>query len=99
MPFVQERVLPHHAHPASRRCRSLSIYGRLKAEGVQSSIRYPRIHHFKNFEGKTQFLKMDLVVTENVGMCEVTFPLYPTMKDGDVKNVVNAIQNQTLKMK
>ena len=71
----------------------------MKAEGVQTSIHYPPIHHFKNYEGQTQFLKMDLVITENVGRREVTLPLYPAMKNGDVEIVVKAIQNQIAKIK
>jgi dTDP-4-amino-4,6-dideoxygalactose transaminase len=71
----------------------------MKAEGVQTSIHYPPIHRFKNYAGQTQFLKVDLGMTENVGRREVTLPLYPAMKDGDVEIVVNAIQNQIAKMK
>jgi dTDP-4-amino-4,6-dideoxygalactose transaminase len=71
----------------------------MKAEGVQTSIHYPPIHHFKNYEGQTQFLKMDLGMTEDVGRREVTLPLYPAMKYGDVEIVVKTIQNQIAKMK
>lgn len=71
----------------------------MKAEGVQTSIHYPPIHHFKNYNGQERFLRTDLSVTENAGKREITLPLYPAMKEQDVEIVVTAIQNQVAKMK
>jgi dTDP-4-amino-4,6-dideoxygalactose transaminase len=71
----------------------------MKTEGVQTSIHYPPIHHFKNYAEQAQFLKADVPVTENVGLREITLPLYPTMRDEDVEIVVTAIQNQVAKLK
>jgi dTDP-4-amino-4,6-dideoxygalactose transaminase len=71
----------------------------MKAEGVQTSIHYPPIHHFKNYQGQPEFLRTDLSLTETIGAREITLPLYPTMQDGDVEIVVTAIQNQITKMK
>ncbi len=71
----------------------------MKGEGVQTSIHYPPIHHFKNYEGRPEFLKGDLSITENVATREITLPLYPAMKEKDVEIVVTAIQNQVAKMK
>jgi dTDP-4-amino-4,6-dideoxygalactose transaminase len=71
----------------------------MKSQGVQTSIHYPPIHHFKNYEEQTQCPRSDLFVTENVGLREITLPLYPTMKDEDVEFVVTAIQNQIAKLK
>ena len=64
----------------------------LAQQGIQTSIHYPPIHHFKNYEGESQFLRTDLTVTEEVCRREVTLPLYPLMKDEDVRTVVESIQ-------
>jgi dTDP-4-amino-4,6-dideoxygalactose transaminase len=66
----------------------------MKTEGVQTSIHYPPIHHFKNYEGRSEFLRTDLGITEDVCRREVTLPLYPTMKDEDVRIVVTAMQKK-----
>jgi len=71
----------------------------MKTEGVQTSIHYLPIHHFKNYEGQTQFLKTELSVTESAGKRIVTLPLYPAMKNADVEFVVNTMQNQIAKIK
>jgi dTDP-4-amino-4,6-dideoxygalactose transaminase len=64
----------------------------MKAEGIQTSIHYPPIHYFKNYAEHREFRRVDLPVTESVGMHEVTIPLYPAMSDEDAKMVVNAIR-------
>jgi len=71
----------------------------MKADGVQTSIHYPPIHHFKNYEGQLQFIKAGLPMTENAGLREITLPLYPAMKDADVEIVVTAIQKQVAKLR
>jgi len=65
----------------------------MKAEGIQTSIHYPPIHYFKNYTDHTEFKRVDLPITESVGMREVTLPLYPGMSDEDVKLVVGAIRH------
>ena len=71
----------------------------MKAEGVQTSIHYPPIHRFSDYESHPEFLKTTLLVTENVGEREVTLPLYPAMSDRDVEIVVIAIQKLIAGMK
>jgi dTDP-4-amino-4,6-dideoxygalactose transaminase len=102
VPFLQERGIScYHIMPVLLPVGAdrFQFMEGMKADGVQTSIHYPPIHRFRNYEGQTQFLKMDLVLTENVGRREVTLPLYPAMKNGDVEIIVNAIQNQIAKMK
>jgi dTDP-4-amino-4,6-dideoxygalactose transaminase len=102
MPFEAERGIScHHILPIllPEGVDRFKFMEGMKADGIQTSIHYPLIHHFKNYEGQAQFLRTDLAVTESVGRREVTLPLYPAMKDGDVEIVVNAIQNQISKMK
>lgn len=65
----------------------------MKAEGIQTSIHYPPIHYFKNYAEEKQFVRVDLSITEKVGMREVTLPLYPGMSDEDAKSVVSAIRH------
>jgi dTDP-4-amino-4,6-dideoxygalactose transaminase len=64
----------------------------MKAEGIQTSIHYPPIHYFKNFSGHPEYLRTSLSATEDVGMREVTLPLYPGMSTSDVEIVVSAVQ-------
>ncbi len=64
----------------------------MKTDGVQTSIHYPPIHYFKNYAERKDFLRSGLHLTENVGMKEVTLPLYPALKNEDIKWVVNAIR-------
>jgi dTDP-4-amino-4,6-dideoxygalactose transaminase len=71
----------------------------MKVEGVQTSIHYPPIHRFSDYESHPEFLKTTLLVTENVGEREVTLPLYPAMSDRDVEIVVIAIQKLIAGMK
>jgi dTDP-4-amino-4,6-dideoxygalactose transaminase len=65
----------------------------MKADGIQTSIHYPPIHYFKNYAEEKQFLRVEMPLTEKVGMREVTLPLYPGMSDEDAKTVVGAIRH------
>jgi dTDP-4-amino-4,6-dideoxygalactose transaminase len=91
----------HHIMPVllPRGANRLEFMEGMKGDGVQTSIHYPPIHHFKNYEGRTEFLKTDLLITEEAANRELTLPLYPGMKETDVEFVVTAIQNQVAKMK
>jgi len=71
----------------------------MKAEGVQTSIHYPPIHCFSDYESHPEFLRTTLLVTENVGKREVTLPLYPAMSDREVEIVVIAIQKLIAEVK
>ena len=63
----------------------------MKEQGVQTSIHYPPIHHFKAYSGKEK--KSFLPATEMMASRELTLPLYPTMSDSDLKLVIQAVQN------
>jgi dTDP-4-amino-4,6-dideoxygalactose transaminase len=62
----------------------------MKEAGIQTSIHYPPIHRFTAYDG-TQRVR-HLPMTERVAAREVTLPLYPTMKPGDVEHVVEALR-------
>jgi dTDP-4-amino-4,6-dideoxygalactose transaminase len=68
----------------------LKFMDAMKAQGIQTSIHYPPIHTFQAYrDGKYPYL--DLTVTENIAMREVTLPLYPGMSDDSVLNVVESV--------
>ena len=95
VPFNAERgVSCHHILPVllPKGANRVQFMEAMKAEGVQTSIHYPPIHHFQHYEGQKDFLRTDLTVTEEVGAREVTLPLYPLMSDADVRVVVESIQ-------
>jgi len=67
----------------------VSLIGKLKEEGIQSSIHYPA---FKNF---TAFKDIGLNVApiaEDIATRELTLPLYPTMTMDEVDLVCNALK-------
>ena len=95
VPFNEERgVSCHHIMPVllPKNTNRVQFMEAMKVEGVQTSIHYPPIHHFQNYEGQKDFLRTDLTITEEVCAREVTLPLYPTMQDADVRVVVESIQ-------
>lgn len=96
VPFNEERgVSCHHIMPVllPKNTNRVEFMEAMKAEGVQTSIHYPPIHHFQNYEGHKEFLRTELSVTEDVCGREVTLPLYPLLKDEDVRTVVEAVQS------
>ena len=63
----------------------------LKNKGIQTSIHYPSIHQFKYYKKEYGYEKGSLPFTEKVSDREVTLPLYPSMKDEDVRYVCGTI--------
>lgn len=63
----------------------------LKNAGIQTSIHYPPIHRFKNYQKYCP--NTSLPQTEDVASREVTLPLYPTMEEKDIDLVVKAVKN------
>ena len=74
-----------------------SVADLLKAEGIQTSIHYPPIHHFSAFRETSK--DVHLPVTEAFASRELTLPLYPSLApdqvDTIVSSVVNAINDKT----
>jgi dTDP-4-amino-4,6-dideoxygalactose transaminase len=66
----------------------LEFMDHLKKNGIQTSIHYPPIHTFSSYNSGN---KWQLPLTEKVASLEVTLPLYPTMSDENVLEVVTAI--------
>ena len=62
----------------------------MKAQGIQTSIHYPPIHHFSAYQ---EITNAELPVTEDVVGREVTLPLYPAMSDEDIVLVAKTIRD------
>jgi len=63
----------------------------LKAEGIQTSIHYPPIHQFTYY--RERFGETHLPVTEEIGLREVTLPLFPTMTEEQVSLVITCVKS------
>lgn len=66
---------------------------RMKAHGIQTSIHYPPIHLFTYYRQHFGGAEDQLPFTEAVGKREVTLPLYPTMTEAQVAEVVAAVRD------
>ncbi|MDX1437231.1 MAG: DegT/DnrJ/EryC1/StrS family aminotransferase, partial [Anaerolineales bacterium] len=66
----------------------------MRLSGVQTSIHYPPIHGFSYY--KELYPELRLPRTEVFAAREVTLPLYPTMSEGDLSRVVEAV-NRSLR--
>lgn len=62
----------------------------LKMRGIQTSIHYPPIHQFSFY--RQLYPAVELPVTEQVGIRQVTLPLFPTMTDEQFSATIEAIQ-------
>ncbi len=96
-PDRDDRVASSHIFPILLRegIERLEVVESLKADGVQSSIHYPAIHHFTAYSG------MDLGATpiaDEVAKRELTLPLYPDMTEGDVQVVADALRKALVKI-
>lgn len=96
-PDREDRVASSHIFPILLRegIERLDVVESLKADGVQSSIHYPAIHHFTAYSG------MDLGATpiaDEVARRELTLPLYPDMTEEDVRVVVDALRKALAKI-
>lgn len=64
----------------------------MKKYGIQTSIHYPPAHHFRIYEGDWRVRGIPLPVTEEIVNREVTLPLFSTMTDEQVEQVVRSVQ-------
>ena len=96
-------VVPFEAHPGVSACHLLpillpagvsreSFMENMKAQGVQTSIHYPPVHLFSAYREMDAPPTQDLGLTESVAAREVTLPLYPTLTEGLIELVVQAVQ-------
>ncbi|MEA3441024.1 MAG: DegT/DnrJ/EryC1/StrS family aminotransferase [Chloroflexota bacterium] len=64
--------------------------GKLRTDGVQSSIHYPPIHNFSYYSRR--YPGVALPITERAAAREVTLPLYPGMSDDQLSLVIASVQ-------
>jgi len=65
----------------------------LKQRGIQTSIHYPPIHHFKIYHGEWQKRGAALPLTEEVAARQITLPLYPSMRNEQVQWVAQSVKD------
>ncbi|WP_428425499.1 DegT/DnrJ/EryC1/StrS family aminotransferase [Methylibium sp.] len=65
------------------------VMERMRAQGVQSSMHYPPIHHFEYY--RNRFPGIVLPETERYCERELTIPLHPQLSTGDVERVVASL--------
>ncbi len=70
-----------------------TVIERMKTHGIQTSIHYPPIHLFTYYRQQFGGAEGQLPLTEAVGKREVTLPLYPTMTEAQVAEVVAAVRD------
>jgi dTDP-4-amino-4,6-dideoxygalactose transaminase len=66
------------------------VMSSLRERGVQTSIHYPAIHTFSYY--RDLYPIMSLPISEGIAAQELTLPLFPTMEEEQVENVVNALR-------
>jgi dTDP-4-amino-4,6-dideoxygalactose transaminase len=59
--------------------------------GVQTSIHYPPIHRFQFYQERGYSRGATLPITDEVGIREVTLPLFPGMTDDQIEIVCDAV--------
>lgn len=94
--------VPFGDHPGTSACHIFpilldseidrrSFIQKMREQGIQTSIHYPPIHQFSYYQEHIKGQAGALPLTEKVGLCEVTLPLYPSMTTHDVRAVVDAL--------
>ena len=67
----------------------IAVIGTLKEKRIQSSIHYPPFWDFSAYKG--QFSPNDTPITADICNRQLTLPLFPTMTDGEVDQVTEAL--------
>jgi dTDP-4-amino-4,6-dideoxygalactose transaminase len=67
----------------------LNFMENMKSQGIQTSVHYPPIDTFSAYkDGRGKY---SLSCTQDVAAREVTLPLFPSLSDGDVNTVTQAV--------
>ncbi len=92
LPFSRGEGLPaYHIFPVvlPESVDRTGFIDQMRGQGIQTSIHYPPIHQFEYY--RARYPGISLPITEQVGLREVTLPLYPGMDDLAISLVVNAV--------
>jgi dTDP-4-amino-4,6-dideoxygalactose transaminase len=95
--------LPFTDHPGISACHLLPVLlpagiqrqafmAHMKAQGIQTSIHYPPVHLFSEYQGKGHSRAEKLERTEALSARQVSLPLYPALSEGDVQLVVEGVR-------
>ena len=71
-----------------------AFMNQLRAKGIQSSIHYPPIHRFKFYI--RQYRDISLPLTEQAAARQVTLPLFSTMRDEQLEEVISVVDQALL---
>ncbi len=91
--FSAAHIMPIVLPPETKR---LNFMEHMKEQGIQTSIHYPPIHKFKSYENSSKLNKVKLPITEDVANRELTLPLFPTLTENEVNEVVKGVQEGLL---
>lgn len=86
-------IMPIVLPPEANR---LNFMEHMKEQGIQTSIHYPPIHKFSSYKDSNKMNKVELPITDDVANRELTLPLYPTMTEDEVHEVVKGVQEGLL---
>jgi len=81
-------IMPIILPPETKR---IEFMEHMKSQGIQTSIHYPPIHKFTSYEDSNNLYKITLPITEDVAHRELTLPLYPTLTEDEVNEVVKSV--------
>ncbi len=92
IPFVNLKNIEavYHIFPILLSCGidRVSLIGKLKEDGIQSSIHYPA---FRDFTAFKEIGLNDAMIAEDISKRELTLPLYPTMTLDEVDLVCDSL--------
>jgi len=92
LPFTQGEGQPaYHIFPVvlPESVDRTRFIDQMRMKGIQTSIHYPPVHQFEYY--RARYPGISLPITEQVGLREVTLPLYPGMDELAISLVVNAV--------
>lgn len=92
LPFTRGEGLPaYHIFPVvlPESMDRTGFIDRMRGQSIQTSIHYPPVHQFEYY--RARYPGISLPITEQVGLREVTLPLYPGMDELAISLVVNAV--------
>lgn len=93
VPFLgRDDRVSHHLFPVllDETIDRLAVMKGLRERGVQSSVHYPPAHLMSIHRG---LAAGPLPLTEAIGLRELTLPLHPLLRPGDVEYVVEALKD------
>lgn len=67
--------------------RRKDVRNRMKNDGVETSVHYPPVHHFKIY----QDYSCELPLTDQVASCEITLPMYSSLTDHQLDYIADSL--------